>query len=1618
MTRYTVLIVLLLALLPSLVRSEPLSAEEYTRVVAQLQDTDAKARIAAVKRLGEAYGRKAVASLLPLRQDADSGVRLAVITALTQTDVNVRADLQVLFTDADIAVRVAAIRAIGQFNKMPMDTFAPLLTDKEARVRAAAAYGLGHTYDLRVLEPLRVLLEDDSPEVRASAAYALGQLTQLRQWVNDCPENYLTLLSLRYLDAATRDRIQAILQQVGWEKTKDALATLLDDKDPATRAAGILTLQKFHDPRAQPLLIEGLKNADPVHRAELFHEFAFYLDRNGNEPAQAKMIDAALALLKEETDVHVLEELVCMLGRYHDPRAADPLIEAMPGKDPMVLSQIIQALEWTRSPRNGQVILPYLADKSPAVRRAAAYALGVLHEQQAVEPLLQMLHDENKDVREAVLAGLGGLKDSRMVKPLLALLADPAYADCRMSVIAALGQNDDASMIDPLLQFKDDPYLRGTVCRALANCDDPRVTQLVLAALHDADSFMQNTAKDVVWQLTGESMVAVMAVLLRDTDANTRKRACDKLVASKSPSAGDALMAALQDADAGVRKLAATGLGTMAEKRAMPGLQALAKDDPENTVRAAAAQALVQLGADKLAMFPIILKGDNAENKTWIINHLGQANDPKMTDALLAVLADADAGVRAAAIQQLDPSREPRVMEPLLAKLKDPDAHVRDAVAYRLYNVRDSRAVDALIAACKDPDALVRYTVASALGLSNEPRTLAPLLALLQDENASIRLDAANALVNRHCDDARIASTLIALLKEKKGQERISVLRNLSEAGGAQAGEVLLGYVNDKDANIRALAIQGLHSFNDPRAIDALCVALKDADNNVSHSAVYALGESTDPRAAAELFAQFKEQMKDEHDLLDFARINCTRTPSGFILRGNFRIIINGQLFNPDEPMPAAIRTALQKQENRLTGPALDLLKDPQPLTRALGAAALVNVFDPCAMPGLTAALQDDDALVRRLAVRGLRTLGDLRSLTPLCTALRDPNAAVRAEAALALGEVQDTRAMPPLLALLKDPQADVRFAAVWALGQIADQEATQPLIALYPDADPGTRAQICYALGRIRDPRAGDFLLAMLHYGTPWLRACAMQALGASKEKRAVEPLIAVLNKTTPDLARRPDDPGEIVDIRNLAYPPQSRMAVTLAPEGDERIAAAAALSAIGDPRAVTPLLNLLTERDIDLAKAAIMALGNFPDARAATALIDQLKEERRDRPWSAIYALSHGAVSEIACAPLLTALKDANPRLRQHALEAMMRMDERLIRRREVVDALLALPVDAVEEQHRASLISSLGKTGDPRAVAPLVAHLQGTDPNFSREADYALCRLHLPESVPVLCALLKRPWVELRKRVLELLANLQFAEAAPALAPLLADADAGVRWRAAVALCRCGDKRGAAPLLSLLRQGDNAQPGKELPERWRICQALARVGGPEVTDALLALSPGDDRSSALWQLKSPKAMHALLDTMQQETVTPPEGYSPTLVNVLHAIDAQYSYTPAPDPVAAQLADPRIIAHCTRLLQLAVNPHWQWYTGPATNGKLVSPPGTLREAVVHGLAKSGSPLAVPPLIAALETGTLNERKEAAIALGNLHDKRAIAPLTAALHHIGADARPAVEEALKEVKK
>ena len=264
---------------------------------------------------------------------------------------------------------------------------------------------------------------------------------------------------------------------------------------------------------------------------------------------------------------------------------------------------------------------------------------------------------------------------------------------------------------------------------------------------------------------------------------------------------------------------------------------------------------------------------------------------PEAVKALIAVLSDDNARLRAEAAHMLGRIKDRSAGVPIVGLLRDPDPQVREAAGEAIGHVSDATALAALVQLLEEE--AQRDRAAEVLGRLKDPGALEPLVAMLKSQDPTARRMAAEALeqlADPRSVDAWIEAMAYPDLREiaSRSLKRVSDLREriaeilnrlrdiedtvaLEEARigvsmdlialGRPAVTELLEALDDDLWVVREAAAQALGIIGDLRAVEPLLHKAKsDRDMGVRESCIKALGEFGDSRSVDVLMAAVEDR--------------------------------------------------------------------------------------------------------------------------------------------------------------------------------------------------------------------------------------------------------------------------------------------------------------------------------------------------------------------------------------------------------------------------------------------------------------------------------------------------------------------------------------------------------------------------------------------------------------------------------------------------------------------------------------------------------------------------------------------------------------------------------------
>ncbi len=411
----------------------------------QLKSRDAGTRKRAAASIGVRGRRSAIASLQPLLDDPDWGVRQAAVESLGRIeDVSATPLLIAAVTGADhlsdqegaFAVRAAAVEAFGRMGAPAVPALLEALRGRHVKLRETVIGALGAIGGPAAVEALGETIGDDRSSVRQAAVRALARTA-------GAAAIPALARALAHKDPMTR---RCAADALGTLKEAGAVAAIrvaLTDRDRTVRESAVRALSAIGSPEAASALVAGL------------HE--------GGRDLQAA-ISSALKTF-EWTPTGSAERAVhaAIHGRFDEaavqgPVAVEPLVAALGDRDPSLRLGALAALGRLADARAAATIAASFKDPDANLRRAAADALAAIGPS-ASDTVLEALGDRTPTVRAAAERALSEIGEGRVADFLLARLTtgrSVRHGETDLCVVSAREHLDAARQaadgLDRLLQ--------------------------------------------------------------------------------------------------------------------------------------------------------------------------------------------------------------------------------------------------------------------------------------------------------------------------------------------------------------------------------------------------------------------------------------------------------------------------------------------------------------------------------------------------------------------------------------------------------------------------------------------------------------------------------------------------------------------------------------------------------------------------------------------------------------------------------------------------------------------------------------------------------------------------------------------------------------------------------------------------------------------------------------------------------------------------------------------------------------------------------------------------------------------------------------------------------------
>lgn len=578
----------------------------------------------------------------------------------------------------------------------------------------------------------------------------------------------------------------------------------------------------------------------------------------------------------------------------------------------------------------------------------------------------------------------------------------------------------------------------------------------------------------------------------------------------------------------------------------------------------------------------------------------------------------------------------------------------------------------------------------------------------------------------------------------------------------------------------------------------------------------------------------------------------------------------------------------------------------------------------------------------------------------------------VRKEAAAVAGTLKSPAAVEVLVRLSRDENALVREQAARGLAGRDEPAARAALIRCLADVDLYVHKAALGGLGGSIERLPADLLMTCLDSPRGDVKRDALKQLGKLSLPPPDDRLIKLLQDGDPD-----------VRLAVLSYMPHSRLLnrklvsilIRLLEDRSNVVGRAIdLLKQIGDPIAVEGLRAVLDRTGDDSTRSAAMeALVALAGPKMTPVLVERLDDQKIRWTTLRLLGLAGDVSAQEAVLPLLDGQDTRNE---VSAIDTLRKIGDQ-----RAVPALCKRLLDGQPAVQLAAA-KALAELGDQRAVGPLRQSLTHPKELVRAAALLALGRIGGPEATEALLQAVRDSNVEIRKAAVDGLAIVDDQRARTAVMAALD----GPRTAssAAIVLGYWRDERAIEPLSRVVRS------------RWPDERFVERdVDGRETGGGLiLGYYPRLEAVRALARIGTAQAVQALVPALNDPVKT--VGWE--AATALGELDCPQGRLALGEALVAHAELEVRIAAGTALCKLKCDGGYQ----PALEVMALDPRASLGEAL-SGLIDAER---AARLIPWLKDSLPGRRRAAAVLLGLVRDKRALADVLALLEETDADMR------------
>ena len=508
-------------------------------------------------------------------------------------------------------------------------------------------------------------------------------------------------------------------------------------------------------------------------------EICWRAARPGADRERKALCRAIATVLKQAPGPHARTWLLRQLGAVGGPESVPAVASFLADEDPLTQEYARRALENISGPTATRALCDAAGGEPDQDRKAALLdSIGRRHDQATLPVLLDALGSPSPSVRTSAIVALGRTGGNRAAEALLNRVSRTGIVDSTLRValldcaVRFETANDKAAAtrLYRILSSDTQPVqVRIAALLGELRCHPENAVPLLETALHDSSVDVQGAAIGAIGDSPEPAILQSLVDGFAECTPEAQALLLRAVARSRLPAARKLARSAAGSRHTGVRLAAIETLGMVGDAQSVNVLVKAAADTEQAELHQTARKSLATIPSEGVnSELQRLVPLSPPAHQTEIVRALHARGCTDAVPLFFTLIADADADVRAAAIDAVGDLASPETQPRIIAAMRDP-ASERDTLTNALVAVARRTPVGnqrtrVITHAMQQEPEDVRIRLIRALGKLGGDNARETITETLRSGNPAL----VDAAVRALCDwqDARVAEQLLAIAGE------------------------------------------------------------------------------------------------------------------------------------------------------------------------------------------------------------------------------------------------------------------------------------------------------------------------------------------------------------------------------------------------------------------------------------------------------------------------------------------------------------------------------------------------------------------------------------------------------------------------------------------------------------------------------------------------------------------------------------------------------------------------------------------------------------------------------------------------------------------------------------